>query len=184
MAALTVANLSLGDVHVSPKGSRSAPILQDGGPIFAKLPTMAVLFEPKSFDGTESSRVSLCMRPSAETISLLRELDRNVIALAVASSVALFGKELTAEQVSDRYVSSLKEGQYPLIRAKLNLGGTKKTRLWSNGQRCESPGFWQGCNVTPIVQLKGLWLAKSEFGPVLDVIDVNLEEHVEECPFR
>ena len=184
MASLTVAKLSLGDIHVSPKGGKSAPLLQDDGPIFAQLPAMGVLFEPKSFDGAESSRVSMCMRTSSETVSLLREIDQKVISLAAASSVALFGKELTSEQVTDRYVSSLKEGQYPLFRAKLNLAGTKKTRLWSKGQRCEPPEFWQGCTVTPIVHLKGLWLAKSEFGPVYDLVDVNLEQHVEECPFR
>ena len=184
MASLNVASLSLGDVYTSPKGGKSVPVTVDGQAVYQTLPAMKVLFEPKSFDGTEASRVSLCMRPPPETVQLMQELDKALIALAAKSSVALFGKELSQEQVAERYQSCLKEGQYPLFRAKLNLGGSKKTRLWQKGQRCEAPELWQGGSVTPIVNLKGLWLTKGECGPVFDICDALIEREVDECPFR
>jgi Family of unknown function (DUF5871) len=184
--ALDLANLSLGEVYVSPKGGKTAALSINGAPVQQRLPAMEVLFEPRSFDGSEQNRVGICFRPPADAVTWLEAVDKAILALAQGASVALFGKELTPDQLAERYVSALKrQGNLQLFRAKITKTGPAKTRCWRNDGRVDAPAFWQGSSVTPIVSLKSVWLSKTEFGPIFDVTDCLVEASAaEECPFR
>jgi len=184
--ALDLAKLSLGEVYVSPKGGKTVPLSIDGAPVQQRMPAMDVPFEPRSFDGSEQNRISICFRPPGDAVTWLEAVDAAILVLAQGASVALFGKELTPDQLAERYVSALKrQGAYPLFRAKITRTGPAKTRCWRDDGRVDAPATWQGSCVTPIVSLKSLWLSKTEFGPIFDVTDALVDAPaVEECPFR
>ena len=183
MAAFNLANLAIGEVAVSGKGAKSAPLSYNGAPVTWQPGASPVVYEPTSFSGEEVTRVNLVMRASAQVEEQLSTLDEFIVRLAHSHSMKLFGKPLSQEEVSQKYNPLLKrsdKGYAPTFKAKVNLG---KLRCWDmDKQRRDAPAAWTQCSVTPMVQVKGLWFLSKEWGVLCQIEDLLVDEASQECP--
>ena len=183
MAAFDLQAITLGDVSISGKGAKSAPLSLNGGPFNWQPDAAQVVYEPTSFSGEEVARVNLVMRANAEVERQLTMLDEYVIGLATLESVKLFGKPMSEEEVKLRYNPLLKKsdkGYPPTFKAKVNLA---KLRCWDmSKQRREAPEAWTQCAVTPKILIKSLWFLSKEFGVLCEISDLLVDEASQECP--
>ncbi len=109
-ATLDLARLQLGPVITSQKGAKSAAFNINGTvPYWTPAQQMICPFDARSFDGTDASRVSICLRPDSDVQDQLLCLDRAVLNLAQEHSTALFGKELTLSVCSGGEVPELSQ---------------------------------------------------------------------------
>ena len=101
-----------------------------------------------------------------------------------------FKKDLSKEQLASLLKPTLTystkfEGYYPTVRSKLSCEGARKTRCWNAEKQpipVETVDF-QSCELTPILQVKGLWFQANSFGFVFNVSDCLCKEQSKECPF-
>ena len=93
--AMDVERLALSETYVSPKGVKSVQLTVDGGGVYWLVEALPVVFEPRSYDGNEQTRVSLCLLTTQAVDAQISNLDDAVVALATQNSVALFGKQLS-----------------------------------------------------------------------------------------
>ena len=179
--------LQAAPVATSQKGAKTSQLTIDGTAIYWSPGWMEVAFEPKSFDGSDASRVSLCLRPTPVIQAQLAELDAAVLTLAHANAQAFFGKDLTPEQIQDRYVSPVKTSTShpPLFRPKINLTGQKPCRFWHANSRAEAPVTWAGAQVMPRICVKAIWFNAGQFGCLTEVHDAIVLESTDAdmCPF-
>ncbi len=85
---------------------------------------MDCAFEPRAYDGaSDASRVSLCLRPSQAILTQLVAAASAILNIAQQSSQAYIGKDLTRDQIADRYVSPIKTNPShpPLLQPKIKL---------------------------------------------------------------
>ena len=131
-AAVDVERLALSETYVSPKGAKTVQLTIDGESIFWLAGPMQVNFEPRSFDGTEQSKLNLCLLSTPSVEAQATALDQAVIKLALANSVALFGKQLSEEGVRDRYSPTIyRKPPHPnMLRVKLVTAGRNVTKCW------------------------------------------------------
>jgi len=92
---MDVERLALSETYVSPKGVKSVQLTVDGGGVYWLVEALPVVFEPRSYDGNEQTRVSLCLLTTQAVDAQISNLDDAVVALATQNSVALFGKQLS-----------------------------------------------------------------------------------------
>jgi hypothetical protein len=185
-ATLDIARLQLGPVITNAKGAKSAAFTINGTVVYWAPGQYVCPFEAKSFDGSDASRVSVCLRPDSDLQDQLMCLDHRVLTLAKENSVALFGKDLSGTTLEDKYQSCLKtsETHAPLLRCKINLTGTRPCKYWDpTGRRAEPLDSWAGALVTPRICVKGLWMNSGQFGCVLEIHDARVEEPDVSCPF-
>ena len=185
-ATLDLARLQLGPVITSQKGAKSSAFTINGSVVYWAPGQYVCPFEAKSFDGSDASRVSVCLRPDSDLQDQLMCLDYRVLTLAKENSVALFGKELSDTTLEDKYQSCLKtsESHQPLLRCKINLTGARPCKYWDpTGRRADAPISWANALVTPRICVKGLWLNSGQFGCVLEIHDARVEEPDASCPF-
>jgi len=186
-ATVDFSRLQAAPVATSQKGAKTSQLTIDGAAIYWSPGEMECAFEPKAYDGSDASRVSLCMRPTPVIQAQLAELDAAVLSLAHANAQAFFGKDLTPEQIQDRYVSPVKTSTShpPLFRPKINLMGQKPCRFWQNNVRAEAPMTWAGAQVTPRLCIKSVWFNAGQFGCLTEVHDAIVLESTdaEMCPF-
>jgi hypothetical protein len=188
-ATVDFTRLQAAPVATSQKGAKTSQLTIDGAAIYWSPGWMEVAFEPKAYDGSDASRVSLCLRvcPTSVILKQLAQLDDAVLTLAHANAQAFFGKDLTPEQIQDRYVSPVKTSTShpPLFRPKINLTGQKPCRFWQANSRAEAPVTWAGAQVTPRLCVKALWFNAGQFGCLCEVHDAIVHESsdAEMCPF-
>ena len=187
MAFFDLTTLSLGDVVVSGKGSKSAPILSNGGQAVALLEPMGVVWEPSAFGNEDATRVNIVFRPSPALLAGLQAFDEWVIATLAADSVRYFGRVKSAEQLRDAYVPAAKHSEkYPAtFKAKMNLQDPNVVKVWDAEKRPRAqPQQWKDCLVVPRIRLRGLYFMGASFGPVIELLDAQiLGEESPECPF-
>ena len=185
-ATVDFTRLQAAPVATSQKGAKNSQLTIDGTPIYWRPGAMECAFEPKSFDGTDAARVSLCLRPTPLIQEKLAALDSQILALAQQNSQAFFGKELTEDQVQDRYVSPVKTSTAhpPLFRPKINLTGARPCRFWEDNRKAEAPSSWAGASVTPRLCVKAIWFNAGQFGCLIEVHDAIVEcADADMCPF-
>ena len=186
-ATVDFCRLQAAPVTTSQKGARSSQLTIDGTAIYWSPGWMECAFEPKSFDGSDASRVSICLRPTPVIQAQLAELDAAVLSLAHANAQAFFGKDLTPEQIQDRYVSPVKTSTShpPLFRPKINLTGQKPCRFWHANSRAEAPVTWARAQITPRLCVKAIWFSQMQFGCLTEIHDAIVIESndAEMCPF-
>lgn len=187
MAFFDLTTLSLGDVVVSGKGSKSAPIQSMSTPAVALLEPMRVVFEPSAFGNEDATRVNVVFRPSPQLLAGLEAFDEWVLATLAADSVRFFGRAKSAEQLRDTYTPAAKPSdKYPAtFKAKMNIQDPNVVKVWgTDGQPRAQPQQWKDCLVVPRIRLRGLYFMGASFGPVLELTDAQIvEEQTAECPF-
>ena len=186
-AAINVERLALSETYVSPKGSKTVQLKIDGDSVYWLTQPLHVNFEPRSFDGSEQSKVNLCLLSTPSVEAQAAALDQAVLALALANSVALFGKQLTEEGVRDRYspVVYRKPPHPNMIRPKLVLQGRNTTKCWDadTKTKIEHPKTWKDSSVTLRILIKGLWLQGMSFGVSTEIVDALIAPQATECPW-
>jgi hypothetical protein len=183
MPAFETSALSFGDLCSSGKGAKTVPLL---GPNTYSPGELRVLWEPKSFDGTDQNRVSISFSPTSDVEADVLDLEKWVIARLSVDSRKYFGQELTEAQVRDRFVSALKTSEkgFRSLRAKMNFTGRNGVQCWDqNKQKRELPDDWLCSSVTPIFRVKGLWIMSREMGLLFEMEHAQIGEAKAECPF-
>ena len=104
-ANLAIENLAFAPLFVTAKGAKQLPALyKDRKPVawqvgdYCEIPFEASVF---------ANRVTLCFTPSETLCTQIEQLDKWCID-AVSANPSLLGISLTSEQVTDRYISSVK----------------------------------------------------------------------------
>ena len=185
-ATVDFSRLQAALVTTSQKGAKNSQLTIDGSAIYWAPGVMEAAFEPRAFDGSDASRVSLCLRLPQPILSQLDALDTAVLNIAQQNSQAFFGKELTRDQISDRYISPVKTSAQhpPLFRPKINLAGANPCRFWdATGCRAELPEYWAGAQVNSRICIKGLWFNAGQFGTLCEIHDAQVHLVAEQCPF-
>ena len=180
---LETSGLTLGDLSQTGKGAKTVPIL--GNTSYAP-GELRVLWQPKAFDGTDASRVSISFVPTTEVEADIFGLEAWVLQMVSQDPSKYFGQQLTPAQISDRFTSCLKTSEkgYRSIRAKMNLHGRNACRCWdSNKASRDMPEDWTSCSVQPKFLIKGLWIMSRDFGILLELTDALISESDAACPF-
>ena len=187
---LDVTGLSLGDAVLG-KGARICPILgKSGEAVFWRTqPYIDVAYEPVGYNDPEANRVNLSLRPTPAVIDAVRNLDNYLIAYIAHHSERVLGKYMYEASVRDRYQSCLKSSDKypaPVLRCKLTHSGRGAVKIWNaDGQPRTAPDSWVYCGARVHLQLKSVYVMAGgkEFGPILEVRDVQLAESEQACPF-
>ena len=185
--------LTLAPVHAA-GASRIAPILNSKG----ERPTwtqefLRVIWEPSSVDTTNSGRLTLALQPDGATVDFYDSLDSSFLKLACENSVALFGKQLTLEQVALSYTSPMRRSTRGThIRAKLVPPGNKySTLVWSE-EKAPLPwptGLWVGQECKAQLVLSSIWMAAGRWGLTLSATNIilrpitDMDDSEPVCPF-
>jgi hypothetical protein len=184
---MDVKRLALSETYVSPKGVKSVQLTIDGGSVYWLVEALPVVFEPRSYDGNEQPRVSLCLSTTQAVDAQISNLDDAVVALATQNSAALFGKQLTEELVRDRYTPILyKKAPNPnMFRPKLITAGRNATKCWDAATRAQMdpPLAWKDLQVSAKVLIRGLWFQGNSFGVSAEVTDALITAPRVECPW-
>ena len=187
---LDVTGLVLGDAVLG-KGSRLCPITdKNGAAVFWRpQPFMDIAFEPVGYNDPDAVRVNLSLRPTQEVTDAVRQLDAYLIAYIAHHSERVLGKCMDEATVRDRYQSCLKSSERypaPTLRCKLTHSGRGAVKIWNEaGLPRTAPDSWVYCGARVHLQLKSVYVMAGgkEFGPILEVRDVQLAEPEQACPF-
>ena len=117
-------------------------------------------------------------------------IDEWAINYITQESVRLFKKQLTADQVRERYVSCVKtHASYePLLKTKINMPelNPQPANIWTpDGQRDKLPqaGSWKFVEVKPRVLISNLWIMSQQFGLVLQLTDLIVRQEEASFPW-
>ena len=187
---LDVTGISLGDAVLG-KGARICPIVgKSGEAVFWRpQPYMEIAYEPAGYNDPEANRVNLSLRPTQAVIDAVRNFDNYLIAYIAHHSERVLGKSMDEATVCDRYQSVLQSSEKfpaPTLRCKLTHSGRGAVKIWdANGQLRNAPDSWVYCGARVHLQLKSVYVMAGgkEFGPVVEVRDVQLAEPEQACPF-
>ena len=170
-----VERFCLAEPQVSAKGVKAAQLKIDNEAVYWLPEPMEVAFDPRSYDGSDQARVSLCLLASDGVAAQLANIDDAIVKLAALHSTALFGKTLSPDTVRAIYSPMLyQKGSYPaMLRPKLILTGRNQTKYWDEKTKkpLETPADWKGRKVSARLLLKGLWFQGSTFGVSVEVTD-------------
>jgi hypothetical protein len=183
VTAFETSRLTLGEAVATRAGSKNAVLLGDTswspGPL-------KVQWEPKSFDGSESSRVSICLQSTDAAEADLAGLESWAVATVASDPRRYLGQSISTQQVKDRFVSCVKANDrgFKTIRCKVNLTGKNAVRCWDEkkAQR-PMPEEWLGLFLSPHIVARSIWAQSSQWGIVLELTDAQVLEPKLECPF-
>ena len=148
---------------------------------------LRVVWKPSAFQQPDASRVNICFAADNETSGYFMRVDKKIIRMLFDDPMKYFGQPLTYEQIRERYQPAIKvntEKGYTTLRAKMNLSGPAKVRCWSPEKTPrEMPLDWSMADVSPRLQIKGLWVMAREFGLLVEMTDALIEERSVVCPF-
>ena len=187
-----MANMHLSDPQVNAKGAKFAPLLVEGQKLTktfgSQQAPLRTQWGPSSLDNSESGRKNFDLLCDEGMISYLGELDSWARKYIQEHSQRILGKQMSAEQVQDSYRPLLQQrGSYPAnLRCKINLTGTRKTRLWgADGSEREPPQSWQGAMYAAKVEFSHLYLmGQRDCGIVVNITDLQVFDQPAECPFN
>ena len=190
MSLFPTASLLIGEIVVSGKGAKSAPISMDGKAAIAMFPELEVAFEPTGYNDPDAARVNLVFKqPPDEILEELRALDEWIVKAATADSVRLFGKARSEEVVRDAYQPIIKvnEKGFISLKTKINKAGPATVKCWDSAKnQILQPDLWRGARVKPRVHLRSLYfMAGGSFGALLETTDAQIMSvgGGDECPF-
>ena len=180
---LETTGLTFGELSSSGKGAKSIPI---NGPNSWAPGELKVLWQPRSFDGSDQNRVSISFQLTDELEADTAALEDWVIAEMTARSKKYLGQDMTQAQVRERFVSLLKVSDkgYRSLRAKMNFTGRNAVQCWdSDKQKRDLPEDWLSGSVKPIFRIKGIWLMSRDWGLICEMEHAQISEAAEPCPF-
>ena len=188
MATPDVSTLTLQDVVISGKGSKTASI-QCGRKEAVLTIQAPVAFEPSAYGDSEktAARVNLVLRPCEQDVEWLSELDEWVISTVAKDATKYFGKQRSAEQIRESYTPSIRDSEKysATFKGKINLEGSGRVKIWDDeGQPRDAPEVWKEAMIRARIKVKGLWfMGANSFGITFETTDVKvLEEPTLECP--
>ena len=136
--------LSIANVHVNQRGSRTAALLNNKERYYVTFNTPAAcLYPPSSFDKDESaSRMGVHFEATDELTDFFLGFDKWAVEYLCEHSERLFGKAMSKDQVESCYHSCLKEGKG--CRFKINTPASPTpTRIWNDaGEQLPWPSNW------------------------------------------
>ena len=188
-ATIDVATLNFAALTVTAKGGKQLPALYiDGSPVaFQPEALLEVPFEPSAFNDPEATRVTLCLIPTEDLCETIKELDAWVLESLIANPTNLLGLTLSAEQIRERYVSSIKvsEKGYKTLRAKMNKAGRYALQCYTpDKEKRPHPVPWRGCSVQARLVFKGLYVMGREFGSIIEATHALVYDDAgDACPF-
>jgi hypothetical protein len=180
---IETSGLKLGELSQSGKGTKTVPIT--GNASYAP-GDLRVLWNPRAFDGSDQSRVSISFEPTTEVEADITALEAWVLQQVSQDPTKYFGQTLTPSQIQDRFTSVLKTSEkgYRSLRAKMNLHGRNAVRCWDvNKASRDLPEDWTTCSVQPKFLVKGLWMMSRDWGLLLELTDALVSESNAACPF-
>ena len=182
--AIAIESLTIGEVSQNGKGAKTAPIY--GTSASSYIPgELTVVWQPRSFNGEETSRVSISFNTTPQLEADVTALEQWCMETVAQSPKCFFGQDLSPSQIKDRFNSLLKTSEkgYRSLRVKMNTSGKNVVRCWSQMARAEIPEDWTSCGVKPRVAFRGLWFSSKEWGILAEMTDAGVFKKVHECPF-
>ena len=182
------------EVTANSKGQKTAPIFRNGGAsAYWVIPgNCRPLFDPSAFKGTdgksENVRLSLCLSATEEALEEAKAIDEWAISYATSHSIQFFGKQLTRDQVVDRYSAPLVKtsDKYPaFIKMKTCSEGRGMPSFWNaEKQRRDAPTRWTDVSLVCGARIIGFWFMGPSFGLTVQLQDAQiLSETATVCPF-
>ena len=183
MADMVVDNTPfvLGDVQVTPKGSKRCTLATSDGKDVTFTSEQLVLtpFGPSSFDKDPNAvRMSLDLR-TAEGEGTLEQffgdLDAWAVQYLTEHSDRIFKRVMTREQVIATPSIKQKASFQPLVRAKMDTTGRRAACFWTpeNVAR-DPPADWKSTLFRLNVHVSNLWIMGASFGLVCNVTDLQI----------
>jgi len=171
-------------------GQKTALIIRDGKHAIWKTPgEVQPLWQPsvfKTISGDSAGRLSLCVSGVPELLCQARIIDEWAMAYATEHSERLFGKNLSHDQVKDRYNGILKETEKHQPFVKIKLGTEKNApNFWDTDKsKREPPEDFAKCQMTCNVRLLSFWFTQTSWGLTAQLTDalINNESQMV-CPF-
>ena len=187
MPTLEMNSLSLGELQVSSKGAKQVPLFCSDKPLQWRPGPLKVQWQPKAFNGPDASRVAICFASNESVEAYLQQLDAWVVKVVSDASRKYFGQDLSPTQIAERYSPAVKVSQkgYSHLRAKMNLTGRNGVKCWDaeSKQQRKMPDDWTMCEVSPCLEIKGLWIMNKDFGLLIEMTDALISESFTVCPF-
>jgi hypothetical protein len=147
-------------------------------------------FTPSSFNEAKANKQSLDIRCIGDYLSFFSQLDCWAVEYISVNSLRLFGKQLHCNTVKEMYKPCIKKiaSFDPLLRAKITLEGSHRTRYWTLDKEARSePDCWQGTLFKTRIRISYLYVTESAFGLALDCTDVQVCKEFtpvpDVCPF-
>ena len=187
MPSLETRALKLGEVTLLGKGAKVAPLTSHGEALMWRPGSLQILFQPKAFNDPTATRVSVCFKSTPEIEDYIHELEQWILKEVASNPTMYLGQSCTAAQVQERFTSALKTSDkgYVHLRVKMNISGRSQVKCWDANTRLPRPppDDWTLCEVTPFLQIKGLWVMSKDFGLLLEMSDALVSESSQLCPF-
>ena len=120
---------TLGDVQISSKGIRSAPLTdEDGQAVFiVSKDELSAPFGASAYNDPDATRKNICFRCSPEVERQFEQIDQYMTTYVQEHSQRLFkGKSMTYKPALQ-----IKEDYAPLLRCKINMSGSRACRFWT-----------------------------------------------------
>jgi hypothetical protein len=144
------------------------------------------LFEPSSFNDA-AARKTLCISAPAEVMEEALRLDAWAKSYAYQHSERLFGKVLTADQISERFVGVVKTSEKypPYLKVKIAADLRNQPLYWTAEKtKREPPTCWVGSELLCQFKIAGFWFMASSFGLSVQLANAQVNEEVAQiCPF-
>jgi len=189
-ANMAFSNLMSLDLVANAKGQKNSAIIQTDGQPAYWTPSSSVkpLFEPSSFNANDStSRKALCLSVPTEVMEEALLLDTWAKGYAYQHSERLFGKVLTADQVTERYMGVVKTNEKypPYLKVKIAADVRNQPLYWTIEKTKRGPPTeWVGSELFCQFKIVGFWFMASSFGLSVQLVNAQVIEGVQQvCPF-
>ena len=197
MAVITSTNMSplwitleCHDPVANTKGQKNATIVQrDGQPaLWTLTSSVKPLFQPSSFNSTDSGgRKTLCLSVPPEVMAEAVSLDTWAVSYAHHHSERLFGKVLTIEQVTERYMGVVKShDKYPAyLKVKVAVDLRNQPTYWTPEKTKRGPpDDWVESELMCQFKIAGFWFMSASFGLSVQLANAQVTDaEPQVCPF-
>ncbi len=178
-ATIATATLSLEDVVISKRGSKSCKLrCGDGELSHTTAAHLRVPFEPSTFDkDPAATRLSLAIECDEALEKYVGDIDAWLIKCLSDHSERIFKRVLSPEQVKANYNSCLKQvAGYPsTLKCKIDKQGRKGVCCWApTGEQLPLPDNWREFSVKPKLHFSHLWIVGAQYGLVVQMTDAEL----------
>ena len=178
------------DVQANKLGQKNAAIVKDGQNAYWTMAgPVSPLWQPSAFKGVSgesTGKLSLCVTGDENTMGQAVDVDAWACEYAFAHSERLFGKQLTKEQVIDRYCPIVRKAdKYPAF-IKFKIGQDRNAPSYWDTERNkrDQPEDFTCCQLNCRLRVVGMWFQSTSFGLSVQLSDAQVStEAMQICPF-
>ena len=177
------------DTITSIRGAKSIPILTSDNQPFIWMPAEMhqVVYEPSAYNDDQANRVNVCFAVTDALETQLKIYDDLIVKALIKDSHKYFGSVLSETQIRERYAASIKTSEkgFSNFRVKMNKSGRGRVQVYDmNREPRPLPESFLSCSLKPRIQLKGLWMMGRDFGPLWELVAIQVDERDSNvCPF-